>query len=179
MSITDPAPSVLEGVEAFWNSPVASGAGVDVGAGFQHPIDRRTADLERDFRSAAPLRLHCSHLGGVYRSRAAPLTLSPISGVREETGFAEDCVVGLAGTRTYNQAIMSAAPRQPGFVVGPDADRTMIGVTHTSFLRFRTCHRVRPDLAIYAWRGLSAIAPAQFLRGLTAAERIGKPSFIA
>ena len=40
--------------------------------GLQHPIDRRPADSERlcDLRGAEPLRLHCTHLGGVHRRAA-------------------------------------------------------------------------------------------------------------
>jgi hypothetical protein len=42
-------------------------------SGIQHSIDRRPADLEglRDLGCPEPLRLHCAHLSGIYRSRAA------------------------------------------------------------------------------------------------------------
>jgi hypothetical protein len=42
-------------------------------AGFQHPIDRRPADLDClcDLRRPQPLRLHCAHLSNDYRDRPA------------------------------------------------------------------------------------------------------------
>jgi hypothetical protein len=43
-------------------------------ARFQHPIDRRLADLEG-------LRFHCAHLGGIYRGRRGPERASERGGI--------------------------------------------------------------------------------------------------